>query len=40
MYFDVKEDDEVVFLMLEVGVVASLWVGLLFLFVEYGLFDY
>ena len=39
-YFDAKEDDEAAFSMSEAGVVAPLWVGLLFLLVEYGLPDY
>ena len=39
-YFDAKEDDEAAFTMSEAGVVAPLWVGLLFLLVEYGLPDY
>jgi len=39
-YFDAREDDEAAFTMSEAGVVAPLWVGLLFALVEYGLPDY
>ncbi len=39
-YFDAKDDDDATFTMQEAGILVVLWIGLLFLLVEYGLPDY
>jgi hypothetical protein len=39
-YFDAKDDDDATFTMQEAGILVVVWIGLLFLLVEYGLPDY